>query len=175
MLASPGSGRLEKLLEAAQSGADCAPVDLRYIKRPRSHTSGEQEVRSSVVSYLNQVYESTAETLPDLRDTTFKDADPNSLGISVVDMPLDSYSAELNRESDEKMRFAHLLSRKNVAVKKPRKKRRSVVMNAARLQGEDAKEVRWLPPGSMKEIWDQYRVVCEGERLASFPTFWRVI
>lgn len=35
-------------------------------------------------------------------------------------------------------------------------------------------EEKWLPPGQMKDIWEQYRHANQGAGYASFTTFWRV-
>ena len=38
----------------------------------------------------------------------------------------------------------------------------------------DGMEERYLPAGTMKEYWIQYRHQSQSEQQASFPTFWRV-
>ena len=58
-----GSSRFNSLFRAAVSGAQAPPVDLRYIKR--KHGSKEAVARSWVVSYLEELYESEAETMPE--------------------------------------------------------------------------------------------------------------
>ena len=53
--------------QAALRGDLCAPADLRYLSKPMAKTPSTST--SSVVSFLSSLYESVAETLPDIRDT----------------------------------------------------------------------------------------------------------
>ena len=46
------------------------PADLRFLKRALAVTS---ESTSEVVSFLEQLYNSVAETMPDVRDDTADD------------------------------------------------------------------------------------------------------
>ncbi|CAK9005962.1 unnamed protein product [Durusdinium trenchii] len=75
---SLGTGRRQRIFQAAQKRAVSAPVDLRYVKRPYSDKKGKSEdcVRGDVVSFLGSLWASVAETLPDVRDDTFDDVDP---------------------------------------------------------------------------------------------------
>ena len=56
-----GNERLRRLHNAVQNGANSAPVDLRFIKKPMSLVGvSASSVRADVVSYLTRVYESIA-------------------------------------------------------------------------------------------------------------------
>jgi len=60
-----GSRRFRSLHGAALSGAKAPPVDLRYLTKPCGRPA---VIRSWVVSYLEEIYESEAETMPDMDD-----------------------------------------------------------------------------------------------------------
>lgn len=158
-----------------QEGAPNAPVDLRFIKRPhsQSHTS-QAQARADVIQYLESLYESTAELLPDLRDTAWADLDRDAIPtIEHLNVHLDTYATELNRAAEDGVSLDQLLC-KNSTTKRPRKKKRSICMNMDRVKGENAKEIKFLPPCSLKEQWEQYRLTTPLDPPASFPTFWRV-
>lgn len=63
----PGSQRLSRLWEAARSGATSPPADLRFLTKPKSLTCGSGST-AEVASFLQSLYESVAETLPDVVD-----------------------------------------------------------------------------------------------------------
>ncbi|CAK9002863.1 unnamed protein product [Durusdinium trenchii] len=115
-------------------------------------------VRGDIVAFLESLYESVAETLPDFRDEL---GDASSVQISVTD----PYSQELRKQQAEVVDPAVLPG------KKPRKSKRQVGINQARTSAEI--EERWLPPGTMKEYFDQYVLQSSLEKPGSFPTFWR--
>ena len=153
-----------RLYAAVQNGDDGPPVDLRFIAKPLSRVGADSNsVRSDVVSYLNMVYESVAETIPDVRDSAFDAIDGSDLP-SLDSKPLDVYSIELKRQVDEANK---------PLCSKPRKKRKAVEMNPERAHGDSAPEVKYLAPGFMKEYWVQYKAASALEQPASFPTFWR--
>ena len=172
-----GTSRCKRLYNAALEGADSAPVDLRFLQRPFSDKKGKKgdDVRSDVASYLAQLYESVAEVLPDVRDDAF-DSFPSSSS-SVPGALKDAYSIELNNQARAASGPASSEPKLLLAEKtrKPRKMRGAIKLNSDRLAGphEGAKEIRKLPPGAMKEFWEQYRLVSALEEPASFPTFWR--
>ena len=148
---------------------DAPPADLRYIKSGRSNANPVQaEIRADVISFLNSIYESVAECLPDCRDTEFDDIDPASIPTSGH---LEPYCIELNKEAStkEKDEYIAVTEKKKQAKQKPRKKRKGVALNLDR-----TKEEKWLPPGRMKEYYTQYCVVSPLSKPASFPCFWTV-
>lgn len=163
------------------NGKDGPDVDLRYIKKPMSLVGISQDtVRSDIVSFLSSLYDSVAETLPDVRDTAFD-------GIEAADIPsighMDSCCIELNRQSAENFEEAdenHISTRRRSLLfphakgkAKPRKKRKALELNMDRTHGPGAKDIKFLPPGFMKEYYQQYRMVSSLEKPASFPSFWR--
>ena len=88
-----GSRRFCKLCEAAREGNVAPPVDLRYLKKPTSRIGVSSQVRPDVISYLESIYESVAETLPDFRDEAFG-AEGNT-----VDLCGDPYLQELESQA----------------------------------------------------------------------------
>lgn len=130
------------------------------MSKPSSDDLGgkNKTCRADVISFLTTIYESVAEVMPDSRDTAFDD----------VDKLADSYSIQLNLEASA------AISEETVETpagsKMPRKKKRQVVINPNRPE----REVRKLPPGYMKEYYEQYRLVTSSDECASFPSFWRV-
>ena len=155
------------MYNAVQQNAESCPVDLRFIKKPLSRV-GEvaASVRADVITYLTRIYESVAETLPDLRDSAFDDIDPSTIP-SISREPVDVYCIELKRQVDA------CAVETGLKASKPRKKRKGVEINLDRTQGENAKEPKFLPPGFMKEYWVQYKEFSDLTTPASFPTFWR--
>ena len=149
-------------------------MDLRYIKKGRTSQNPRHiAARSDVVSFLQSIYESVAECLPDCRDNEFDDIDPDSIPESGH---MDPYCVRLNLEAekqeaqqDQKVYLKKQLEK----VKKPRKKKRGLELNMDRTSGATAQEVKWLPPGKMKEYYTQYKVSSRLPSPASFPTFWR--
>lgn len=111
------------------------------------------------MTFLDQIYNSIAETLPDFKD---------ELGASsAVQMNLnnDPYAKVFHDECAD----PDLLQRSNP---KPRKQKGQVQINLARTS--KTMEEKWLPPGSMKEYYDQYVAQSGLEKPGSFPSFWRV-
>ena len=170
-----GTGRCRKLLEAARAGAVSAPVDLRFLSRPHSNPVNAENVRADVVSYLKTLYDSVAEVLPDVRDSTLDDEpvaeSEQSAGISLW---TDSYSVELNKHASG----SNLPQGSKVEGNdkhKARKMRRGVKMNPERVPETEVGglEVRKLPPGAMKEYWETYKMNSGLASPASFPTFRR--
>lgn len=170
-----GSQRTANLYAAVQKDADGPPVDLRFLKRPKTgHDAQKAAVRSDVISFLSNLYESLAETLPDCKDETFDDILPENVAREKL---TDAYSIELNRQADASDKSVTV----PFSIKEPKKRKRRSVLRGVKLNmdrvGGDApgqKEVRWLPPGSMKDTWEQYRMMSSLPKPASFPCFWRV-
>lgn len=117
----------------------------------------DSSVRGDICSFLEYLYEGVAETLPDFRD---------ELGAaSTVEVSVDDpYATQLNRPAEA------VLSEMVPKQKKPRKNKRQVVINQSRTGIEE----RWLPPGTMKEYYDQYVLQSSLSKPGSFPSFWRV-
>ena len=160
-----GTKRFGKLWQAARDQEPAPPVDLRFLKRPCGKIGSDEQsqVRGDVCSFLEYIYESVAETLPDFRDELGSTTD---VTVNVED----PYSVELQSES----RKRPLEDLENVDLRpksKPRKRKGQIEINQSRTSA--VREERWLPPSSMKEYWEQYRIQSALPKAASFPTFWR--
>ena len=131
-------------------------MDMRYLKKPRVHHHAADQTRGDVVSYLAALYNSCAETLPDVRD------DPLTAEEEVTLQPAaaDPYASGLGNAAG-----GQLPARR----KKERKHWKGVKIHSER----SAEEQRYLPPGTMKDHWEQYRLTSTLDCPASFPTFWR--
>ncbi|CAK9081689.1 Uncharacterized protein SCF082_LOCUS38861 [Durusdinium trenchii] len=95
------------LWEAARDGEAAAPVDLRYLKRPNSRvmTDDAASTRGDIFSFLQYVYESQAETLPDFRDELKEE-----LGaVTTIDLSTeDPYVVEMQHETKQTLRAVAL-------------------------------------------------------------------
>eukprot|EP00435_Cladocopium_sp_Y103_P059081 s1635_g21.t1 len=146
--------RFKKLSEAAQNGDAKPPVDLRYLQRAGFGADSTKECVSEVLSFLESIYCSVAENLPDVRDATWDEGPPEdpygmSTGLEPAKVPI---------------------VEKQVKVKKHQ---RAVKVCPGRSVA-DGMEERFLPAGTMKEYWIQYKNQSQSEQQAAFPTFWRV-
>lgn len=142
--------------------------------RPYSDKKGrfDEQVRGDVVSYLGCLYHSVAETLPDVRDDAF-DGDRAAFVAAGL---TDEYAIELNKQATADPQ-PEALNLNPDSKKKPRKMCKGVKLNPDRLAGsptEGGMEIRKLPPGSMKEYHEQYKIQSPLQAPASFPYFWRV-
>lgn len=179
LVCSSGSKRCTRLYNSAANGDEGPPVDTRYLKKPYSKSGDEvAAARADIISYLNSLYESLAETLPDSKDETFDNVNPEAMTLGSGHGP-DSYSLEFNKQAEAKDEVK--LPPRACSVKPPKiRKRRSVLrgvrLNTDRTGGDEPGqlEIRWLPPGSMSDIWSEYVSVSTLEKPPSFPTFWRV-
>ncbi|CAE7297739.1 unnamed protein product [Symbiodinium sp. CCMP2592] len=150
------------------------PVDQRYLKSPKKGQVAPGT--SEVFSFLTRMYESVAESLPDVRDEPGEVKESDFAFDVSTDPDADPYAAALH--------------------KKKRSTCRSVVVNQSRTpQGGGPEERRshdmppsgvpydefeicvelkgFLPPGDMREYHEQYLRHCAPEQKVSFPTFWR--
>ena len=129
-------------MKAVKEGFSKAPADLRFLRRGGLHI---RERTTEVLSFLENVYSSIAETLPDVRDSVREDSaeatDPYCLALS-ADIGDNTETAKRNR------------------------KYVSVTSSAESSQ----REVRYLPPGTMREYYEQY--LRQGNPAGSFKTFW---
>lgn len=160
-----GNRRFGKLLQAAKAGKTSAPLDLRYLSRPKESVK-EDETRADVVAFLFQLYHSCAETLPDVRDDPLSREEEIKLENSESKTELDPYAEKLSAVASAK---ACLPAHGSDQMPKRRKLRRGVRINELRTD----EEIRYLPPGTMKDHWEQYKMASRCETKASFPTFWR--
>lgn len=158
VLSSSGNRRFEKLYSTALEGGTVPPVDLRYLQRPRSSTKGH-EARADVIEFLSNLYISTAETLPDVKDDPLTSAEELKVRVPNNGDPLGDLYAE---------KMAEMVAAAKTVNK--RKKKKGIEINQLRANMEQ----RFLPPGTMRDFWEQYRLHSQNQKPASFPTFWRV-
>lgn len=160
--------------KAVDAGLDAPPADLRYLKKPCNFDGDGQT--SSVVSFLSEVYQSVAETLPDFRDDTM------DVETTLEEGPeADSYAQLLIERSGPeapKLLGQKCENEKKDVKKKVRAMKKSVLVNPDRradLGG--AWEEKWLPPGQMKDYWEMYKMrgIPGLAEPASFTTFWRAL
>ena len=157
-----GSRRFEKLFASAKAGHTSPPVDLRYLKKP-VQTIKDHDVRSDVFSFLHNLWTSCAETLPDVRDDPLTPSEESEITLCLAGQDIDPYAETIQDV---------ISGSKDVLPSKEKRKRthkKGVGVNPLRANMEK----RFLPPGNMKDHWEQYRIVSPLERPASFPTFWR--
>ena len=122
------------------------------------------QVRGDICSFLEYyIYESIAETLPDFRDEMGGSAE---VRLAVDDPYLQEMSSQ-KRTVNEMLEEVDLRARA-----KPRKRKGQVNINLSRTSV--TMEERWLPPGTMREYYEQYRAQSGLEKPGSFPSFWRV-
>jgi len=122
-----------------------------------------------------QVYESVAETLPDYRDETF-DVDTTLVTLKEdITENKDPYAEQLDRGLGPNCHSPSQKVGPNAKNPKLRKKKKHLKLNPKRRpETGGLYEEKWLPPGQMKDIWEQYRHANQGAGYASFTTFWRV-
>lgn len=128
-----------------------------------------------MVSFLNEIYHSVAETLPDFRDEGFdEEAADVETTVEVVGGS-DPYAECLNNKVQSAVAKPKAKA-KGKGLRKIRKMSKSVSINLVRKTGGSAgMEERWLPPGRMKDMWELYvrRMAPSVVKPASFTTFWR--
>lgn len=81
--------------KAIEDGLAAPPVDLRYLKgeMPRADQSGDSQ-RARIITFLEQVYNSQGENLPDPRD----DPADESLGLWVKSFSLKDHQKDLGHD-----------------------------------------------------------------------------
>lgn len=174
LLSVQGSRRFNRLSAAARAGHTIAPVDMRYLRKglPTRGDSGGDSARGRVVSFLRGIYESIAETLPDVRDDSFDG-----------DTGLEAFQAQLPQsQPDPYCKALETQARLQIkpSTRGIRKRRMGLDLNTTR-RPEEGFEKRWLPPGCIKDYYEQFLVAdknfaggsdCSTKPVA-FSTFWR--
>ncbi|CAE7208404.1 cofG [Symbiodinium sp. KB8] len=157
-----GKGRFQRLSKAAREGKHAPPADLRFLCKPFKEPNNDRSVRSEIVSFLEGIYQSVAETLPDVRDDPMDGGDIQIM-IGAKNEAEDEYAAAVSSQI------------KASSGKRPRKFRHSVPILRSN------QEVRFLPPGNMKDYWLQLNASRDATATAStttkpisFSQFWRV-
>ena len=165
-----GSRRFGRLIRAANDGKTLPPADIRYLQKgiPSKATKSTDTSRQRVVSFLQGVYDSIAETLPDIRDETC-DFDSTATVIKVPegeDPYVKAFSLPVGLQANDG-------GNKGKGTK-IRRRKFSIALNTER---KEAQEIRFLPPGHIREYWEQMKVSeARGstEKPVAFSTFWRV-
>lgn len=167
-----GSGRFGRFIRAAREGKTLPPADTRYLKKgvPSKAEKSTDTSRQRVVSYLQSIYESVAETLPDVRDETCE-FDSDAVMVDVPEL-VDPYVKAMSAPSESKSRVEQGVKLK--PKPKVRTRKQSIELNTVR---KHAQEDRYLPPGHIRDFWEQMKcseVLAYGEKHVAFSTFWRI-
>lgn len=169
-----GSRRFGRLSAAARAGQVVAPADMRYLKKglPTKGDDGAESSRGRVVTFLRQVYESVAETLPDVRDETYDGPTAGDFTVNLPEAEQDPYVRAMSGTMDQERLK---LKRNSRGV---RTQRMGLSINTER-RPENGLEKRWLPPGFMKDYYEQFLATekmlnIDSHRQVAFSTFWRV-
>lgn len=145
------------------------PADLRYLAHAAPNIGGDS-VTGKVVSFLQTIYDSVAETLPDTHDLDCDSIETSVQRTAAVDVSgHDPYADALAQEQP--------LEKLAGAVKKDRQLKSAKFDRGKLVEREE----RWLPPGaSMRDYWEQM-LDSEGVDTAnqkdpsrvSFSQFWK--
>ena len=162
-----GATRASKLATAARTGKYAPPADLRFLKKPfAGNTAEKMAVRSDILSFLQGLYDSVAETLPDIRDDTEPDDGSVQVFLQAESADQDEYASALNAAQPNHELESEV--KPMTKQSKPRKKKKSVVIQRTH------QEVRYLPPGTLKEYWHQMNMMREPPlKKIAFSYFWR--
>lgn len=136
-------------------------MDMRYVSQPRSKVAGESAT-GRVVSYLQSIYDSTAETLPDIRD------DGVITQLHDGPMPVEDTYGESLSEGLPTGKFQMIGKQKRT-----RKFKMSLKLHRERHPDVSGKEIRYLPPGVMRDYWESMAAF-DNLGAVSFKTFWTV-
>lgn len=154
----PGSQRFERLRDAVSTGKAAPPADMRFVKGVPKNASSP--AKSAVIAFLESIYSSVAETLPDHRDDPADECTLYSLPMPDVD-PLTAAHDAVGQHHVEMTKEAPL----------PRVKKKSITVNPARAH----LEVRFLPPGKMVDYYEQFKAIAkDSSELCTFTSFWRI-
>lgn len=122
-----------------------------------------------ITSYLETVYESVAETLPDVKD----DGVETTLELDGDHNPVDAYAIALTKDGCVTLPARPAKSAKKT-IQKQRKRKGSLELHVERLPEHSNLQVKFLPPGCMKDYYDQFRALDEVGHRVSFSTFFKV-
>lgn len=146
-------------------------MDLRFLKQPKAKVAGETS-SARVISFLESIYHSIAETLPDIRDASLITQLQFQDGQEVHEVLQDEYSQSLSPEGRKELSAKLALTAG--PAKGCRKRKFGLNLHLERRPGHAAStnEVRFLPPGVMKDYFEMMKAQdqCQG---VSFSLFWR--
>lgn len=128
-------------------------MDLRFLKQPRAKVAGETAT-ARVTSFLQSIYESVAETLPDIRD----DGVITSLTVG-AEVLQDEYAESLSEDGRKALAAKLALTAGPGSRKKARKRKFGLELHLERHPDcpSSTQEVRFLPPGVMRDYWEMMR------------------
>lgn len=139
---------------------------MRYLAKgiPKVDAHGDV-ARSRVVTFLQSLYDSQAETLPDFRDKLTTD------GLQISRHAYDLADPETCEQYQDPYVDAmeRLQATSSSRKSSKNKMKRSVQINPSRLN----LETRWLPPGHMIDYYEQMKIAEAGLTPVSFACFWR--
>lgn len=140
--------RLQTILEAVRSGARRAPVDARYLAKPMGGQLSEKH--GEVCSFLDHLYESVAETLPECEQPDEVVRPKKRQKLPDAEDPVVPQDAYLDAKVGVTCEPAHVAD-----VAEP-----------------TDTEKRHLPPGTMFDYWKQY---CDSHQPGcGFKMFWHI-
>ena len=149
-----GNTRFARLKRAVDNQEAGPPPDMRFLNRPKARTDGDAPI-AKVSSFLEGIYHSVAETLPDVVD--LKD----DAGVE--------YTCHTDGSCDPPDGYAAILG---AGIRKPvlkvRRKKKGLQLHPERTHH---REIRFLPPGTIKDYYEQF---CASEQCRiSFRAFWK--
>ncbi len=146
-----------------ENGDPAPPVDMRYLMKPLVKLNAESS-RAQIVSFLENLYNSVAETLPDVKDGAL-DGDEFTL-TTPADQREDQYRDALTKDD------LVTVTAPQRGKKRIRSKIKSVAITDGRHPSQSGLEIRFLPPGHIKDYFDQLRA-SDDEHNVSFSYFWK--
>lgn len=137
------------------------------MKGEKSLVQGDSRT-GKVCSFLETLYESVAETLPDVKD----DGIETVLEPDLSQEPPDAYVEALTASGVSQVP-AVVCKPGKTKNQKPRKRKFGLDLHVERQPGNSGLQVKHLPPGCMRDYYDQFRSLDEVENQVSFKTFWK--
>lgn len=136
---------------------------MRYI---RLTLNKEPAATSECISFLEGIYQSIAETLPEIRDCSISTSLVDSTALLETE---DSYRKGVTLKEKN---VTQVINKKFVKRKGPRKFKSGMQVNRDR---SETREIRYLPPGRMKDYYEMMLSQYSSETAApaSFATFYR--
>jgi hypothetical protein len=171
-----GKQRYARIDSAIKNGDNACPIDMRFLQRPCMTTS---EGRSDVFSFLTDMYNSVAETLPDMNDpgcdvTLVSCNDIADGGLDAVDPYTELLNKVLHDTPIRPSSGGKVSKSKYTAKVGPQSKRLGRRRSSNMYQRAGADDcVRFLPPGNMSEYFQLFKSTCHHSKV-SFSLFWAV-
>ena len=163
-----GNGRFDRLWKSVRNGADAPPADLRYLKKGKALLSGEG-------FNLQSLFILGAIVWVGGRNIT---RHPwwwcrNHVGLPDMSKePTDAYVEALTSEGTLQVPAVVCKSAPK-PKQKQRKRKHGLDLHVERLPEHSGLPIRHLPPGNMRDYYEQFRALDEVGHNISFSTFWR--